>query len=236
LGRWPGLATSAVHRLTVGGGYNDVLVLRQYERDLLPLLDNGTAALMGDEAGTLRAVHDAGLPAPEPIAADADGRETGGHPAILMTRLPGRPDLAPADPEGWLRQIAAMAVRIHAVEVAAPPPFRSRIDAPNPVVPASATRPAVWSVAPVHPGPGGRPRSRRHRGHDIPGRGPTRSDAEPVLSTTPPLAGWRCRPASGLFPARTPAAHERRPASGRPQPDSAGAQQRRRRRGGPAGE
>jgi aminoglycoside phosphotransferase (APT) family kinase protein len=81
---------SVVHRLTIDhGSYRDVLVLRQYEPGVLAPID--TAALVRDEAATLRAVHDAGLPAPEPIAADADGRESDGHPAILMTRLPGRP-------------------------------------------------------------------------------------------------------------------------------------------------
>lgn len=140
--RMTGGIVSVVHRLTIDhGSYRDVLVLRQYEH-----AERDTAALVRDEAATLRAVHDAGLPAPEPIAADADGRESDGHPAILMARLPGRLDLTPADPEGWLRQIAAMAVRIHDVQVAAPP-FRSRIDAAAPVIPASATRPAVWEAA-----------------------------------------------------------------------------------------
>jgi hypothetical protein len=36
--------------------------------------------------------------------------------------------------------------RIHDVQAAAPP-FRSRIDAAAPVIPASATRPAVWEAA-----------------------------------------------------------------------------------------
>jgi aminoglycoside phosphotransferase (APT) family kinase protein len=143
-----GGVASAVHRLTIDrGGYQDMLVLRQYQPWALALIDSDTAALVRDEVATLRAVHDAGLPAPEPVAADVDGRESDGHPAILMTRLPGRPYLTPADPEGWLRQIAAMAVRIHDVQVAAPPPFRSRIGAAAPVIPASATRPAVWEAA-----------------------------------------------------------------------------------------
>jgi hypothetical protein len=76
--RMTGGITSAVHRLTVGGGYNDVLVLRQYERDLLPRFDNGTAALVRDEAGTLRAVHDAGLPEPDRRA--QPGRPRLGYP------------------------------------------------------------------------------------------------------------------------------------------------------------
>lgn len=140
--RMTGGISSVVHRLTIDrGGHREVLVLRQYEH-----AGHDEAALVRDEAATLRAVHDAGLPAPEPMAADADGRESDGRPAILMTRLPGRLDLAPADPEGWLRQIAAMAARIHDAQVAAPP-FRGRTDAAAPVIPASATRPAVWEAA-----------------------------------------------------------------------------------------
>jgi len=146
--RMTGGVASVVHRLTVDhGGRRDVLVLRQYEREFLAIVDSETAELIRGEAATLRAVHDAGLPAPEPIAADADGRECGGHPAILMTRLPGQLDLAPADPEDWLRQIAAMAARIHDVRVANAPPFRGEVDAADRVVPATATRPALWEAA-----------------------------------------------------------------------------------------
>jgi aminoglycoside phosphotransferase (APT) family kinase protein len=115
--RLTGGICSAVHRLTIDhGSYRNVLVLRQYEH-----ADSDAAALVRHEAATLRAVHDAGLPAPEPLAANADGRESFGHPAILMTRLPGRLDVTPADPEGWLRQIAVMTVRIHDVQAAAGP-------------------------------------------------------------------------------------------------------------------
>jgi len=160
--RMTGGMASVVHRLTIDhGSYRDVLVLRQYE-----VADSDTAAQVRHEAAILRAVHDAGLPAPEPIAADADGRKSDGRPALLMTRLPGRVDVTPADPDGWLRQIAAMAVRIHDVRVAAGP-FEARIDAAafsthgwssrtkslipvsagTPAIPASATRPAVWEAA-----------------------------------------------------------------------------------------
>jgi Phosphotransferase enzyme family len=146
--RMTGGVASVVHRVTIDrGGGREVLVLRQYEHGFLAHIGSEAAAVVRDEVATLRAVHDAGLPAPEPIAADAEGRESGGHPAVLMTRLAGRVDVTPADPQGWLRQIAAMAVRIHDVRVAGAPPFRSRIDAPAPVVPASATRPAVWEAA-----------------------------------------------------------------------------------------
>jgi aminoglycoside phosphotransferase (APT) family kinase protein len=160
--RMTGGIGSVVHRLTVDrGNCQHVLVLRQYEDT-----DSDTAATIRHEVAMLRAVHYAGLPAPEPIGADADGRESGGHPVVLMTRLPGRIDLTPADPEGWLRQIAVMAARIHRAQVAAGP-FEARIDAApfatngwrqstrrlipisagTPIVPPSATRPAVWEEA-----------------------------------------------------------------------------------------
>ncbi len=145
--RMTGGIDSVVHQLTIDhGSYRDVLVLRQYERAADPDSRMDTAAQVRREVATLRAVHDAGLPAPEPVAADVDGRESDGLPALLMTRLPGRLDVTPADPAGWLRQIAVMAVRIHAAQVAAGP-FEERIDAAAPVIPASATRPAVWEAA-----------------------------------------------------------------------------------------
>ena len=99
--RMTGGIDSVVHRLTIDhGSYRDVLVLRQYEHAADPDSRMDTAARVRREVATLRAVHDAGLPAPEPIAADADGRESDGVPALLMTRLPGRLDVTPADPEG----------------------------------------------------------------------------------------------------------------------------------------
>ena len=140
--RMTGGISSVVHRLTIDhGDYRDALVLRQYKD-----AKRDRAAAVRGEIATLRAVRGAGLPAPEPIAADEEGREADGHPTILMTRLPGRLDLTPADPEGWLRQIASMAARIHDVQFPAAPLLR-RIDAANPVIPASATRPALWEAA-----------------------------------------------------------------------------------------
>jgi aminoglycoside phosphotransferase (APT) family kinase protein len=145
--RMTGGISSVVHRLTIDhGSHRDVLVLRQHEPGAHALVESETAALVRHEAAVLRAVHDAGLPTPELIAVDAEGRESDGCPALLMTRVPGRVDVTPADPESWLRQMAAMAVRIHDVQLEAGP-FQDRIDAAAPVIPASATRPAVWEAA-----------------------------------------------------------------------------------------
>jgi len=57
----------------------------------------------------------AGDPAtPEVIAYDPDGAHCG-VPAILMTCLPGHIELAPADMDAWLRDLAAACFRIHQV-------------------------------------------------------------------------------------------------------------------------
>lgn len=74
--RMTGGIVSTVHRLTVdSGGHRGVVVLRRYEH-----ASRETAALVEHETAILRAVHDVGLPAPEPLAADPEGRESGGHP------------------------------------------------------------------------------------------------------------------------------------------------------------
>jgi aminoglycoside phosphotransferase (APT) family kinase protein len=54
----------------------------------------------------------ADVPVPEPVALDGDGRWFG-SPALVMSRLPGRADVRPADLDGWLRQIAQALVAVH---------------------------------------------------------------------------------------------------------------------------
>ncbi len=135
--RLTGGIMSAVHRLTVeSGGQRHLVVLRQYEA--APL-----ARLVEKESRILRAVRGLGLTAPELVAESGDGAETDGHPSILMTQLPGRVCLTPADPGDWLGQLARMAARIHDAPVAAPA-FQRWIKADELTVPASATRPQVW--------------------------------------------------------------------------------------------
>jgi Phosphotransferase enzyme family len=77
---------AAVHRLTVeyvSSGRREFVVLRQYEHH----------GAVDREAAILRQAAGAGLPAPRLLAASAAGNEAGGHPSVLMTRLPGRADL-----------------------------------------------------------------------------------------------------------------------------------------------
>jgi aminoglycoside phosphotransferase (APT) family kinase protein len=135
LRRMTGGIIAAVHRLTVEhlpSGRRDVVVLRQYEH-----------GEVGREAGILRQVDGAGLPAPRLLATSIAGAEAGGHASVLMTLLPGRADLAPADQGRWLGQIADAAARIHDAAVTAPA-FDRQVDPWRLAVPAAASRPALW--------------------------------------------------------------------------------------------
>jgi phosphotransferase family enzyme len=141
--RMTGGLTSAVHRLTVRrGAGRQVIVLRQYERSAV----HDLGKIIAREAAILRGIRAAGLAAPELLAACPGGQGAGGSPSILMTRLPGRVDLAPADPGGWLRQIAAVAARIHDASVDAPA-YESWFDPAHLTAPAASARPALWRAA-----------------------------------------------------------------------------------------
>jgi aminoglycoside phosphotransferase (APT) family kinase protein len=54
-----------------------------------------------------------GLPVAEPLLIDDE--ELFGVPTVVMSRLPGRPDLEPTDPNEWARQMGETLARIHAV-------------------------------------------------------------------------------------------------------------------------
>ena len=61
-------------------------------------------------------------PTPEPIACDADG-EWFGTAAIVMTALPGEPQLFPADVARWTEELARALVQLHDTSV---PDFEPR--------------------------------------------------------------------------------------------------------------
>jgi aminoglycoside phosphotransferase (APT) family kinase protein len=139
--RLTGGIVTTVHRLTlVRNGQSCTLVLRQFERATA-----NHACLIEQEAVVLRDARACGLAAPEYVTSCADGADTSGHPSLLMTRLPGRVNLMPADRDDWLRQIADVAVRIHNAPVSAPA-FRSWIDPADLKVPESAARPELWQT------------------------------------------------------------------------------------------
>jgi aminoglycoside phosphotransferase (APT) family kinase protein len=143
--RLTGGLTAAVHRLTVErDGDRQVVVLRQYEAGDAPSRAELTE-LVRREARVLDAAVAAGLSAPAPLAVSAGDEEAGGHPSLLMTRLPGQVSLSPADPERWLQQIARAAAQIHDARVDAPS-FERWLDAARLTAPASSTRPALWQT------------------------------------------------------------------------------------------
>jgi len=52
------------------------------------------------------------LPVPEPIVADLESVWFG-RPAVVMSRLPGRPDLTPKDIDSWVRALAQALAELH---------------------------------------------------------------------------------------------------------------------------
>ena len=145
--RLTGGVNSAVHRLTVERHHTRTfVVLRQY-----PAGDIALRNAMEEEIANLRVVAGSGLPVPTIVTADVAGAATGGAPSLLMTRLPGHLHLDPAERRPWIRRIAELAARLHAVDLPAPT-FRPWTDSwITPLgqfqVPAGAQKPAVWQAA-----------------------------------------------------------------------------------------
>ena len=142
--RLMGGITSSIHQLAVEtrSGTRTQVVLRRWT----PSEWDPTAhapELVERERRALRGLEMSDLPAPRVLAADPTGRSTG-VPALLMTRVPGRVDLTPTDPKAWLRQIARMAARIHALDGDAAPYRANQRDVP---VPPWASRPGDWRAA-----------------------------------------------------------------------------------------
>ena len=84
------------------------------------------------------------IPAPRVIGSTTDTAL--GGPAVLMTRVPGKMQLMPRDREGWLRQMAQMLARIHALAVDGKP-FESRLDRSHLSPPPDASRADIWTEA-----------------------------------------------------------------------------------------
>src|SRR6266487_1751272 len=105
--RLTGGITSSVHRLTVETrtGVRQQVVLWRWTPGASD--DTADAPLYVErERDVLGRLEATDVPAPRFLAADPIGEFTG-VPALLMSRVPGRMDLAPVDPKAWLRQIAA---------------------------------------------------------------------------------------------------------------------------------
>lgn len=109
--RLSGGITSVVHVVTVedARGRRQRVVLRRYTQ---PDTER-TSSFVEQEAKSLTQLSTTAIPAPRLIATDPSGEQTGGIPSLLMTRVPGRMDLAPRDGERFVRQMAEQLARIH---------------------------------------------------------------------------------------------------------------------------
>jgi aminoglycoside phosphotransferase (APT) family kinase protein len=100
---------------------------------------------MAREPRVLRLLEGAPVPAPVLLGV-SDGAATDGTAAVLMTRVPGRVDLAPRDPAGWVRQMATALAEVHSLAFDLP----AYVPRPRPTPDADPpwwTTPAIWRAA-----------------------------------------------------------------------------------------
>src|SRR5437763_2042627 len=89
----PGARVKRLHRLTGGAGGTDaydVTLDRAPRRLVVKIYPNGDGAA-SSEWRRLELAQGVAAPVPEPIAADLQS-DWFGRPAVVMSRLPGRPD------------------------------------------------------------------------------------------------------------------------------------------------
>lgn len=136
-----GGSAAATHLLTIetSRGRRDRVVLRRFVGDWIANEPNAPA----DEARHLGIAARADLPTPELIAADLTGAATD-VPALLLSRLPGRPNLQPRDLDAWLRQQAEALPPIHAVTG----DDLARVERYVPWIDLDALEPPRWTRAP----------------------------------------------------------------------------------------
>lgn len=139
--RLTGGITSVVHRLSVDGPSTGTrtVVLRQWPE--------GKPDSIESESKVLRLLGPTPIPAPVLLAAST-GTETAGTPCLVMTRMPGRLDLAPTDWDSWVRQMAAMLASIQDLGFYAGFPVYDPSPRPSPEdIPPWASDPQVWHDA-----------------------------------------------------------------------------------------
>lgn len=145
-----GGSSHANHVIRIGdrnGGERD-FVLRRWVRP--DWRETDPAFTPDQEAATLRLARRGGVPAPELVACDAAAVACD-VPAILMTRVPGRPLRHPRDARSFTRELAVTLETIHAVDREAARetvPAYMRYYEPVPTPPRTFPgRPALWERA-----------------------------------------------------------------------------------------
>ena len=141
--RLTGGLTSVVHGLTVErNGPRERYVLRWWVPD--SEWEQWISRAVPLETAILTKLEGSDIPAPRVIGSTNDAAL--GGPAVLMTRLPGKVHLMPGDRERWLRAMAQMLARIHALTIDVKP-FESWLDRSQLSPPPDAWRPDVWTEA-----------------------------------------------------------------------------------------
>lgn len=145
--RLTGGLTSEVTAWTVedAAGRTHRFVMRRWTGQPWPdgAVDDGRV-LVPREAAILQGLEPTGVPAPRVVAVDPTG-DAAGLPALLMTRLPGRLDLTPDDPDAWTRQLAEQLARIHDIEPWPDlPAYESWLHLDRAAVPVWSSQPQVW--------------------------------------------------------------------------------------------
>ena len=141
--RLRGGITSEVHLLVVDlrDGVRKSVVLRQWAG--VPAAQR--ADVLAHESRVLQLLEATSIPAPRLIAV-SDGAMTDGVAALLMTRVPGQVDLAPVDPDRWVRQMAQMLCAIQQLGFSFPTYEPSPRGHPEDV-PRWVERPELWRKA-----------------------------------------------------------------------------------------
>lgn len=144
----PGGLSSSVHRVTLGGADprdRRAVVVRRYTlRDWLerephiPQHESHVLALLGSL--------DLDVATPNLLAADVTGSETD-VPTVVMTHLPGRPEITPTDPWSWAEKLAGCLAGINAVQPPDGLPSYVRWDDPDRPYPRWLERLDLWDAA-----------------------------------------------------------------------------------------
>ena len=106
--------SSSVHLVTLqsADGARNAVVVRRYGE----YYRHTDAAACVREYRLLEVLSRSALPVPRPLLLDETGGPFGA-PTVVMTRLPGKPLLAPRDLPDYLRQLARTLARLHALPV-----------------------------------------------------------------------------------------------------------------------
>lgn len=133
-----GVAATTMHAIDTGDPVRRLVVSRYHDAQRLR---SDPWYRPGNEAAVLQLLDDTEVPAPRLLAADVYARLCD-VPALLTTRLPGRPAARPWDMEAFVAGLAEAVARVHEVPLEVPlisysPYYDAAVDGER--------RPPVWS-------------------------------------------------------------------------------------------